>query len=253
MRSNVDTRILLRIFLRTYLVGAAFNTKGMQNVGLAYAMEPGLRSLHAGDPAALRQARGRYLRHYNTHPFWTPLLVGIFLSMERKIALGLLPGDILPKLRSTTVYTLSALGDSFFSGSFLVLWSLIGANLAVAGRLWLLATWIVLCLVVLQLFKAYTFGRGYAQGLSFLQRLKSWNLIDWGRRLKLFNGVLVALFVIQIAPRSGLWILPWALGAGLVALACALRARDRVLLLAALALVGLLVPWERIMASVSSM
>ena len=53
----MDTRILLRIFLRTYMVGATFNTKGMQNVGLAYIMDPGLRALYAADPRALRRAR----------------------------------------------------------------------------------------------------------------------------------------------------------------------------------------------------
>jgi hypothetical protein len=171
--------------------------------------------------------------------------------MEKKIALGMLPADILPKLRSTTVYTLSALGDSFFGGSFLVLWSLVGVNLAVAGRTGTLAAWICLCLGGLQLFKMYTFGRGYAQGLSFLQRLKSWNLIDWAQRLKLVNSVLVALFLLQAAPGGGLWTLAWAACAGLLALAGFLRVTDRSIVLAALVLGGLVTPWERIFAFVS--
>jgi PTS system mannose-specific IID component len=247
----VDTRVLLRVFLRTYMVGATFNTKGMQNVGLAYVMDPGLRALYAADPRALKRARGRYLKHYNTHPFWTPLLVGIFLSMEKKIALGMLPADILPKLRSTTVYTLSALGDSFFGGSFLVLWSLVGVNLAVAGWIGTLLAWMCFCLCALQLFKMYTFGRGYAQGLSFLQRLKSWDLINWGQRLKLVNSVLAALFVHQAAPGQGLWTLGWGAFAGLLALGSFARTRDRALLLAALVLGGLLAPLEKIVAFVS--
>ncbi len=247
----MDTRTLLQIFLRTYMVGATFNTKGMQNVGLAYIMDPGLRALYGADLSALKQARGRYLKHYNTHPYWTPLLVGIFLSMEKKIALGMLPADILPKLRSTTVYTLSALGDSFFGGSFLVLWSLVGVNLAAADRIWLLALWIALCLGGLQFFKMYTFGRGYAQGLSFLQRLKSWNLIDWGQRLKMVNGVLVSLFLLQVAPQGGLRTLAWALCAGFLALGSVLRTRDRAFFLAALVLGGLVAPWERILAYIS--
>ena len=249
---RLDTRILLQVFLRTYMVGATFNTRGMQNVGLAFIMEPGLRALYAGDATALKRARGRYLKHYNTHPYWTPLLAGIFLSMERKIASGMLPADILPKLRSTTVYTLSALGDSFFGGSFLVLWSLVGVNLAAAGHVGLLVAWVMFCLAGLQLFKMFTFGRGYAQGLAFLQRLKSWGLIDWGQRLKLANGVLLALFVLQVAPQGGLWTLAWAALATLLAVCGVLRSRDRALILAALVLVGLLAPWERILPFVSS-
>lgn len=244
----METRTLLRVFLRTYLVGATFNTKGMQNVGLAYIMEPGLRALYSADPKALQRARTRYFKHYNTHPYWTPLLVGIFLSMEKKIAQGLLPPDILPKLRTTTVYTLSALGDSFFGGSFLVMWSLVAVNLAVAGRVLLLMHWLALCVFALQAFKMYTFGRGYAQGLSFLQRLKSWNLINWGQRIKLANGVLAALFLVQAAPHKGLWTLPWVAGVGLLAAASGLRTRDRAVLVGAVVVGGLLAPWDRICA-----
>lgn len=46
----MDTRILLRVFLRTYMVGATFNTKGMQNVGLAYVMDPGCARFTAPIP-----------------------------------------------------------------------------------------------------------------------------------------------------------------------------------------------------------
>lgn len=131
------------------------------------------------------------------------------------------------------------------------MWSLVGVNLAVAGWIGTLVAWICFCLCALQLFKMYTFGRGYAQGLSFLQRLKSWDLINWGQRLKLINSVLVALFVLQAAPGHGLWALGWGAFAGLLALASFARTRDRALLLAALVLGGLLAPWEKIVAFVS--
>lgn len=242
----MDVRTLLRIFLRTYLVGATFNTKGMQNVGLAYIMDPALQILFGHDPGALQRARGRYLKHYNTHPFWTPLLTGIFLSMEKKIAQGLLAPKVLPTLRSTTVYTLSALGDSFFGGSFLVTWSLVGVNLAVTGHLWLLGCWLAVCLAGLQIFKAYTFARGYAQGLAFLQRLKSWNLIDWGQRLKMVNGVLTAIFLLRVVPSGGFHQLAWALGACLLAAASSWHTRDRAMLLMVLFFCALLAPWDGI-------
>lgn len=243
---RLDTRILLQVYLRTYMVGATFNTRGMQNVGLAFIMEPGLRSLYADDPAALQRARSRYLKHYNTHPYWTPLLAGIFLSMERKIASGMLAADILPKLRSTTVYTLSALGDSFFGGSSLVLWSLVGVNLAAAGHIALLALWLLFCLTALQFFKVFTFGRGYAQGLAFLQRLKSWGLIDWGRRIKLVNAVLLALFILQVAPQKGVWLAAWGGLAAVLAVCGILRSRDRALILTILVLGALFAPWDKI-------
>lgn len=171
--------------------------------------------------------------------------------MERKIALGLLPADVLPKLRSTTVYALSALGDSFFGGSFLVMWSLVGVNMAVAGWYFFLGLWCALCLVSLQAFKAYTFARGYAQGLAFLQRLKSWNLIDCGQRIKMVNGVLLALFFVQIVPDGLVWPSVWIVGVCLLALASSLRTVDRLLLLVVLGVAGLVVPWELVRAFVA--
>lgn len=246
----MNSRILAQTFLRTFVVGATFNTKGMQNVGLSFIMEPVLTTLYGGDPGALRTARNRYLKHYNTHPFWTPLLVGIFVSMEIKVANGLVPPDVLAKLRSTTVYTLSALGDSFFGGSFLVFWSLVGVNLAVREYGVLLALWMVGCWMGLQGFKVFTFSRGYALGLAFLQRLKSWNLIDWGQRIKVLNGVLVGLLILALVPHNPIWAGASALGVAGLAGLIALRIADRCLVVAVLILGAMLVPWEWLAAFV---
>ena len=49
---NLTYRDLLSCFWRTYLVGAGFNTRGLQNIGLSYAMDPGLRAIHDGEKAA---------------------------------------------------------------------------------------------------------------------------------------------------------------------------------------------------------
>jgi PTS system mannose-specific IID component len=120
---------LCRSFFRSYLVAAAFNTRGLQNIGLAYAMEPGLRAIHS-DPEAFDQAMKRHLEVYNSHPMWAPLLIGIFLSVESKIAKGLVPATMLEDIKTTMAYTLSAVGDSLFGGSLLGLWGLGAACLA---------------------------------------------------------------------------------------------------------------------------
>ncbi|MFP4071560.1 MAG: PTS system mannose/fructose/sorbose family transporter subunit IID [Desulfovibrionales bacterium] len=206
-----EYRVLLSCFLRTYLVGANFNTRGMQNIGLSYAIDPGLKALYqSGRP--LRRARKRYLQHYNTHPFWTPLLVGFFLFLERKITRGLLPEKSVADVRTTTVYTLSAIGDSFFGGAVLVFWSLTTVFVLLQGSVhWALA-WTGLWFFALQVFKMYTFFGGVREGLIFLQRLKHWNLINWGQRLKVVNGFLIVVLWMHVFPLSDpLYWLPMAL------------------------------------------
>lgn len=199
-----DARTLIRCFLRTYLVGAAFNTRGMQNIGLVFAMEPGLKALYP-DPKKRRDARKRYMRHYNTHPFWTPLLIGTFLSLEGLIAAGKVPPKMLTTLKDTTTYSLSAIGDSVFGGSFLVFWSLSTCALLVSGQQ--TAAWIytLLLFTALQIFKLFTFAAGLQQGLKVLAMLKSWNLINWGERLKLVNALFVVLLLYLIWPGNYVW------------------------------------------------
>ncbi|HDQ41493.1 MAG TPA: 3-keto-L-gulonate transporter [Desulfonatronum sp.] len=200
--SALGFRVAARCFLRSYLVGANFNTRGMQNVGLALALEPGLRALHQRDKAR-QQARRRALQHYNTHPYWTPLLVGIFLSVERDIARGVLPANMLHRVKTTTTYTLSAVGDSFFGGGALVLFSLVLVLLVING--WTPAAWLWLtaCFVTLQIFKLATFVGGLREGIAFLNRLKKWNLINWGQRIKMVNAGLLALVWLHLWPMLG--------------------------------------------------
>lgn len=220
-----EVRVLLRCLARSYLVGANFNTRGMQNIGLSYAMDPGLAAIHT-ERKALTEARRRYLRHYNTHPFWTPLLIGIFLSLEVKIAKGQLPVGTLDNVRQTTTYTLSAIGDSVFGGGVLVLWALATACLIVTGHGELAVVTGGVLLLGLQVFKALTFFAGLREGYRFLPRLKRLNLINWGRRIKLVNALLLVLFWYLVWPRPVLWA-EWILGVGALCLATWLVLKTR--------------------------
>jgi len=217
---------LLRCFLRTYLVGANFNPRGLQNMGLAYAMDPGLRALYENG-RMLRRARKRYLHHYNTHPWWTPLLVGCFLHLEQRLeAGGLTPQNII-SIRQTVTYTLSAIGDSFFGGSLLVGWALGAVVFLMQGMYAAAVLWLAGSLILLQVFKIWLFWVGVSQGMGFLQRLKRWNLINWGRRVKIGNALLALGIVWQVFPVA----LPeWAivLWAGMLTVLAGLAARSRV-------------------------
>lgn len=200
----------LRSFMRCYMAGAGFNTRGMQNIGLMYAMQPGLRSIHE-DPKELKAAYKRYVRHYQSHPFWLPCLVGIYLNVESSIAAGRFPPKMLAKVKDTTAYTLSALGDSVFGGSLLIFWALLTICLLLSGQG---AAALVLGLaffVGLQAFRGLTFVGGVRQGFKFLEYLKKWDLINWGRRIKYVNAVLLVWLWTLIWPRP-YDVVEWAIG-----------------------------------------
>lgn len=195
----VSTKTMIICFLRSYLTGSAFNPRGMQNIGLAYAVDPALGEIYK-DPYKLQKARRRHLKFYNTHHLWNPLLVGLFIFLEKQISKGLFPPESMPKVKSTLVFTLSAIGDSFFSGTLIITWSLgISILLLLGMHVW--AALLGAALIVgVQVFKMIIFHKGATQGLTFINYLKKWDLINWGGRLKVVNALLVPAFWLVIQP-----------------------------------------------------
>ncbi|MBG0790555.1 MAG: PTS system mannose/fructose/sorbose family transporter subunit IID [Desulfovibrionaceae bacterium] len=234
----------LRSFLRSYLVGAGFNTRGMQNIGLTYAMQPGLRAIHT-DPRELKAAQKRYARHYQSHPFWTPCLVGILLNVETSIKAGTFPAKMLPKVKDTTAYTLSAIGDSVFAGSLLIFWALLTICLLLSGLNTAALLLGVALLAGLQAFRAYTFTAGVRQGFKFLEKLRRWDLINWGRRVKYANaGLLIWLWTLIWPHPHQWWELPLSV-AGLLLFARFVRTGvlSRVLAVAVFVILIDIFPW----------
>ena len=202
---GIPQSVLMRSFFRTYLVGAAYNARGLQNVGFIHAMEPGLCALHR-ERCALQEARGRYLRHHNCHPFGAPMLVGMFLHTEADIAAGRSNAAAFLGVKDITTNTLSALGDSVFGGSMLVSWALVSCALLVMGQLGAAATLALVLFIGLQLFKLCTFAAGLRYGFSILLWLRRWDLINWGERLKLFNALFLVFFLLLVlAPVHSFW------------------------------------------------
>lgn len=215
-------KAFLKCFLRTYLVGASMNPRGLMSVGLLYAMQPGLWVIHR-DPKAREQALKRYARHFSSHPFWVPCLVGIFLAVEADIAGRRLPPDALEKVKATTSYTLSAIGDSVFAGSLLIFWALSTSCLLLAGQRFLPFGLGVLFFLGLQIFRVYTFLGGLRRGFSFLSALRRWDLINWGRRIKFVNAALLLMLWIMLFPAQS--AVTWAWGILALGVAGALTIR----------------------------
>ena len=181
----------LTCYLRSYLLGAVFTPQGMQSLGITHALEPGLAEIYA-DPEALLHARQRYIRHFNTHPFGAPFLLGLFLNLEQLIARGALPAEALSNIKDTAGYTLSAIGDSVFSGTLIPFWVLASACLLLLCPPWGAALFTVCLFVALQAFRLASFYFALRHGLAALERLKNFNIINWGERLKYCNALLLA-------------------------------------------------------------
>lgn len=240
----LTTRVLLSCLLRSYMIGASFTTRGLQGIGITYAMEPGINALYT-NPQARRRAYQRYLTDFNTHPFWAPLLVALFLSVEQAIAIKGLPEESVLQIKKTTAYTLSAIGDSVFGGSILACWSLTACTLIITSHLTAAIVLTIFLIIALQLFKIASFIMSFRNGIRILQYLKKLNLINWGDRIKVFNGTLLAVFMWYAWPNSEHGF-PWFI-AVLGMAACALLAGkfhiSRLLLALGATIVAYYLPW----------
>lgn len=216
----LNARTCLLCLSRTWLMGAAMTTRGMQNIGLIYALDPGLQAIYP-QPQALSTARLRYAEHVNTHPLLAPLFVGILLAMEQQIAAGAGAPESITAIKNTAATTLSALGDSFFSGTVLVFWVFTVILLLQTGNNALAITLTVLLFLLQALFRAGTFCLGVRMGLGGLMVLRRMNLINHGEFLKLVNAVLLSLCIWSLFPAATHHDLWGPFGIGLAALGLA--------------------------------
>ncbi len=198
-----SARVLWTCFLRSFFVGAGLNARGMQNIGLLFALWPGLSSIHT-TPETRSLAYRRYASHYNCHAWWTPLLIGMFLNLETAHSRGIFSAEMLDRFRNTTIHTLSALGDSVFAGSIVVFWALSTAIFAVFGLIWAAIAWSALFLIGITAFKLYGFTLGWRTGLNALLHVKRWNLINRGDTIKYVNALLLAGLFFCLLEQGGL-------------------------------------------------
>jgi PTS system mannose-specific IID component len=178
------------------MVNIAYNIQGLQNIGFTFSMLPGLRELYP-DPHDFALSCRRYAVFHNCHPFWGPFITGAFLHNEVRIANGKIAPAFIESIKSTTLNSLSAIGDSFHSGSldtaYFLLFVVLCANNCVMAACYALLCWCLLALLI----KVITFYIGLRRGLSTVVLLKYFNLINIGDYIKIFNAFVLLFFLIH--------------------------------------------------------
>ncbi len=110
---KVPALTLARVFWRCLFLQAAWNRRGMQNLGFAYAIAPALRRLYA-DPERRREALRRHLCFFNCHPYTAAAIVGGAIHHEERVAAAEEPERLPLAYKETLQGPLAAIGDGFF-------------------------------------------------------------------------------------------------------------------------------------------
>ena len=131
---------------------------------------------------------------------------------------------MLEQVKGTTVYTLSAIGDSLFGGTLQATWALATICLLASGNRTGAVLVGAVLFVALQAFKLTGFWLGWRDAFKVLPRLKRLNLINWGRRLKYVNALLLVLLWAIVWPGEVVWW-SWLATVGLLSAAAWLVSR----------------------------
>jgi PTS system mannose-specific IID component len=190
---------LLRVGLRLTLLQSAWCEGGLQSIGLAYCLIPGLARIHP-EPEALDAAVRRHRTPFNTHPYLAGTVAGAVLRME---ADGRPPRQIAGFVRDS-MGPLAAVGDPFFRGALAPAVSIAAALVAL---LWGSALGAVALLVLFNLPHAVVrvagVAAGYRDGELALARVGSWIAARRTRTIRLAAALAVGVLLGVLALRLG--------------------------------------------------
>lgn len=110
---HVSHAALSRVLLRSFFIQAAWNPRGMQNLGFAHAIAPALAELYP-DPQARARATLRHLEFFNCHPYLAAAILGASIRLEEQAARGETSPEAVSALKRALAPPFAALGDGFF-------------------------------------------------------------------------------------------------------------------------------------------
>lgn len=191
-----DTAVALKIFLRSLFIQTTFNYRGMQNLGVVFALLPLAKQLQ-GDKKRLVAFLTRHLQLFNTHPYLSASVLGSVVRMERDGLETDINGLEVNNLKGALAGPYAALGDSFFWGAMKPLAAVFSVLLARQSSLLAPLALLILYEPVHLWVRIRGFMEGYqgrSQGLDFIKRLDLHIVAGRIRWLSLLGLIALALY-----------------------------------------------------------
>lgn len=133
---NKSNSILRQIFLRSWVVGAAYNNVRGQGHGLLYTLYPLIDKLYPNPEQKKKkiEALKRHTVFYNITPQVNTVGIGIFAAMEEECARGdnFNPASI-NAMKAALMGPMSGIGDAMFQVTIRVIAASIGLSFAMNG------------------------------------------------------------------------------------------------------------------------
>ncbi len=175
----LDNHDLRKVFFRSFLSMATFNYKSYNAGGFLYSEIPALKKIYKDNPEKYRESLTRNCEFFNSHPYMKNLIIGVALAMEEENANQIsFDTKMISSTKAALMGPLAGIGDSVFQGVFRVLFSAIGASMAIEGNP--AGPWVYLIPNICLSWgtRWYFLKGGYKYGLELVKKLRSSNLFE---------------------------------------------------------------------------
>ena len=205
---RVSRAALARVFFRSLFLQAAWNPRGMQNLGFADAIAPALADLYP-DPAARAAAEARHLEFFNCHPYAAAAILGGAVNLEEKVARGEARPDEVSTFKSALGPPFAALGDGFFWLALRPAAALAAAMAVPFVGLWALLLFLGVYNAVHAFVRLWLFWTGYTRGAGVVEAVSNAEVPRGTSLLKasgaVLAGALAARSVLAAAMPGRVW------------------------------------------------
>jgi len=186
---HVSKRSLLRVLFRALFIQAAWNPRGMQNLGFASAMSPALADLYPDRAARVAAAR-RHLELFNCHPYAAAAIVGGAVRLEEQVAAGTSLPQEVSSFKASLASPFAALGDGFFGLALRPAAALFAALLQPYVGMACVPIFLVVYDSVHLGTRGWLFAAGYRKGAAIVEILSRAHIPSATRGLKAVAAVL---------------------------------------------------------------
>lgn len=200
---RVSPAALARVFARSFFLQAAWNPRGMQNLGFAYAIAPALADLYP-DPPSRAQAAARHLEFFNCHPYMAAAILGGAVRLEERIARGEERPEAVSAFKRALGPPFAALGDGFFWLALRPAAGLAAAAMAPWLGLWSVAVFLVLYNSAHLAARIWLFSVGYTRAEGVVGPVAHAHLASGTPVLKICAAVLAGALAARSVLTAGI-------------------------------------------------
>ena len=193
---TLSKKLLFKIALRSFLLQASWNYRGMTSMGFLYSIAPGLDSIY-DDKNARELAYMRHFEYFNTNPYFSSIVMGVTLALEEKYHDGdkAVDPEMIHNTKDALMTSLAAIGDGFFWDSWRPYVAAFAIVFAAANNSFTPFLFLILYNIPHLYFRFAGIYWGYEDGMNVIRRLKNFNFPQIRQALRMGTLVLLAYLI----------------------------------------------------------